>query len=84
MSYETLSETNFSYNIENNTFNANTYYDISSYIDSKIEVMNTYKTEINKHPFPRSDESIKSLAKIRGSESGFEYAEAFMLIREII
>ena len=84
MSYETLSETNFSYNIENNTFNANTYYDISSYIDSKIEVMNTYKTEINKHPFPRSDESIKSLAKIRGSESGFEYAEAFMLIREVI
>ena len=46
--------------------------------------MNTYKTEINKHPFPRSDESIKSLAKIRGSESGFEYAEAFMLIRETI
>jgi LmbE family N-acetylglucosaminyl deacetylase len=84
MSYETLSETNFSNNIENNTFNPNTYYDISNYIDSKIKAMNIYRTEIDKHPFPRSEDSIRSLAKIRGSESGYEYAEAFMLIREII
>lgn len=84
MSYETLSETNFSNNIENNTFNPNTYYDISNYIDSKIKGMNIFRTEIDKHPFPRSEDSIRSLAKIRGSESGYEYAEAFMLIREII
>ena len=42
--------------------------------------MNIYKSEINKHPFPRSNDSIKSLALLRGSESGFKYAEAFKCI----
>ena len=39
-----------------------------------------YKSEIKKHPFPRSLKSIEALAILRGSESGFKYAEAFKLI----
>ena len=44
--------------------------------------MNVYKSEIKKHPFPRSEDSIKALATLRGSESGFRFAEAFQLIFE--
>ena len=45
--------------------------------------MNIYKSEINKHPFPRSEKSIKALASFRGSTSGCEYAESFVLLKEI-
>jgi hypothetical protein len=45
--------------------------------------MKTYKSEIKKHPFPRSVESIKSLAILRGAESNFKYAEAFLNIKKI-
>ena len=49
----------------------------------KINAMKIYKSEINNHPFPRSEESIISLAKIRGSQMNLKYAEAFELVYEI-
>ena len=39
-----------------------------------------YKSELKKHPFPRSIKSIKAQSLLRGSESGFKYAEAFQQI----
>ena len=45
--------------------------------------INIYKTEFNKHPFPRNKKSVEALALLRGSESGFDYAEAFILIKRI-
>ena len=77
--YETLSETNFNF-MTSNTFKPNTYIDISNYINKKIKIFKIYKSENGAHPFPRSNESIKSLALLRGSESGFTFAEAFILI----
>ena len=51
--------------------------------DNKRNIkMKIYKSEIKKHPFPRSVDAIKSLAIIRGSESNYKYAEAFKLIFE--
>ena len=32
-----------------------------------------------KRSYPRSSEVLKSLAKVRGSESGFYFAESFMI-----
>ena len=43
-------------------------------------VLKIYKSEIKKHPFPRSVVSLKSLALLRGSESGYKFAEAFQII----
>ena len=77
--YETLSETNLNF-IKKNKFSPNTYFDISSVLKKKINLMKIYKSEIKKHPFPRSVEAIKSLAIIRGSESYYKYAEAYRLI----
>jgi N-acetylglucosamine malate deacetylase 1 len=48
-------------------------------IDKKIEAMQTYKDEARPDPHPRSPEVLKALAKVRGSESGYLYAEAFMI-----
>ena len=46
--------------------------------------MKIYKSEYGIHPFPRSEKSIKSLAYLRGSQSGFEAAEAYNLIFESV
>lgn len=77
--YETPSETEFNLK-SNNLFNPNVFIDISNYLDKKIEAIQIYDTEIDKFPFPRSIKTIEALAKWRGSNSGFEAAEAFELI----
>ncbi|MFD2705617.1 PIG-L deacetylase family protein [Salibacterium lacus] len=82
LAYETLSETNFSHDPAVNGFHPNVFKNITPYLDKKIEIMNIYESEIKPHPFPRSDKAIRSLAYLRGSASGFEAAEAFMLIKE--
>ena len=83
LSYETLSETSFGLSRINN-FNPNVFIDISPFLKSKIKAMNFYKSEVGLPPFPRSDENIKALATIRGSESGYQAAEAFELLKETI
>ncbi len=76
--YETLSETNFNYIYP--VFSPNEFNNITKFIKKKIQAMKIYKGELGKHPFPRSETAIKSKALLRGSESGFEYAEAFMCL----
>ena len=46
--------------------------------------MSIYESEIESFPFPRSKEAIKSLAMLRGSQSGFNFAESFVSIYEKI
>lgn len=79
--YETLSETNFNL-LSKSSFKPNYYVNISKTFKSKLKALKIYKSEIGKHPFPRSVASITSLAKLRGSESGYKFAEGFKLIFE--
>jgi len=79
--YETISETEFNF-LKQNTFNPNVYINISDHIDDKIEAMNIYKSEIQDFPFPRSEKTIRSLATLRGSQSGYLAAEAFEVVYE--
>ena len=78
--YETLSETNFSYSLTDK-FNPNYYINVTDYFDQKMKILSLYDSEIKKHPFPRSKNSIKALAELRGSESNTHYAEAFQLLK---
>ena len=79
-SFEVLSSTEWS-SVYENYFKPNHFIDISKFIDIKLEAMSKYKSEINKPPHPRSHEVIRALCKYRGSTSGFDYAEAYMLER---
>ena len=79
--YETPSETEFNF-IEKNIFNPNVFVNISDNLDYKIETMKIYESEMGDFPFPRSEKTIRSLAAFRGSQSGFEAAEAFELVYE--
>ena len=78
---EVNSSTEWSFNSKL-TFIPNYFVDISSTISKKIKALNEYKNEIRKFPHPRSPEGLKILSMYRGMQSGFNSAEAFMLIRK--
>jgi LmbE family N-acetylglucosaminyl deacetylase len=80
--YETLSETDFGMDPDTNGFRPNVYVDISRFLDQKLKIMQVYQSEIGEFPFPRSMETIRALASIRGSSGGFAASEAFMLLKE--
>lgn len=81
LAYETLSETDFCLGTEQG-FRPNVFVNIEPYLDDKLRAMDIYKSELGNFPFPRSYESIRALATIRGAASGFKAAEAFELLRE--
>lgn len=83
MAYETVSETEFAAPLSSNIFQPNCFSDISNFMEEKIEIINIYSSEMEEHPFPRSEKNIKALATFRGATSGVEYAEAFMILKEI-
>lgn len=80
---EILSETEFAPSTKEDSFIPNTFVDISAYFEKKIEIMKIFKSEILMHPFPRSERNLKSLATLRGATAGCEYAESFVLLKEI-
>ncbi|MCK5188181.1 MAG: PIG-L family deacetylase, partial [Deltaproteobacteria bacterium] len=81
--YEIPSETDFAPALPETAFFPNIFSDISQHLEKKIEIMRVYKGEMKKHPFPRSEQNIRSLATVRGATANVEYAEAFMLLREV-
>jgi LmbE family N-acetylglucosaminyl deacetylase len=81
--YETLSETEFGLRTDDGGFKPNMWVNISEYLKRKIEIIETYKSEINEHPFPRSVEAIKALATLRGSTVNFKAAESFISLKEV-
>lgn len=50
-----------------------------NHLNKKIKAMQTYESEARSDPHPRSPEVISALSKVRGSESGFYFAESFMI-----
>ncbi|MBC8225617.1 MAG: PIG-L family deacetylase [Gammaproteobacteria bacterium] len=83
-SYETLSETEFNIDPENEAFKPNLWIDISDFLEEKIEIMKIYKGEMGEPPFPRSEENLRALARLRGSTANFQNAEAFITLKEYI
>ena len=81
--YETLSETDSMPPFPESAFLPNSFVDISDCLEKKLEIMHHYKNEIQKHPFPRSEQNIRALATLRGATVGIPFAEAFVLLKEV-
>jgi LmbE family N-acetylglucosaminyl deacetylase len=58
--------------------------DITSYLDTKLEAMRLYASQLRPSPHIRSLEVVTALAEIRGKEIGVRYAEAFGVLRTVI
>jgi len=65
-------------------FKPNIYIDISKEIKKKINYLKFYKSEIKLYPHSRSTRGVKAVASYRGIISGFNYAEAYLLVRKKI
>jgi len=84
LSYETLSETEWSSPDAGNVFIPNVFIDITQFLSDKLRAMSCFSSQVKDAPHPRSLDIIENLAKSRGSTINCGYAEAFMLIRSII
>lgn len=82
---EIPSSTDQSPKTPSNMFTPNTYIRITyEQLHNKITAMEAYTTESRQSPHPRSADYLACLARTRGIESGSKYAEAFMLVRDIL
>ncbi len=80
---ETVSETDFAPSFKDESFVPNVFIDITDFIEEKIEILRVYEKELERHPFPRSEKNVLALATTRGAVSACEYAESFILLKEI-
>jgi LmbE family N-acetylglucosaminyl deacetylase len=79
--YECISETEFAPSFPEKVFIPNYFVDITDYLEKKLEIMRIFGSELGEPPFPRSEENIKALARFRGSSVGYNYAEAFQVVK---
>jgi LmbE family N-acetylglucosaminyl deacetylase len=82
-SFETLSATHWQSSSMGYIFNPNYFIDATEFMDLKIKALECYNNEIRDFPHSRSYESVKNLAKFRGSIIGVQGAEAFIVERLI-
>ncbi len=80
LAYETLSETHWNVPGVEPAFVPEFFYDISDYLPTKRNALICYASQINDTP-SRSVEACEALARFRGSQNGFAYAEAFKVVR---
>ena len=79
-SFEVLSSTEWQFPL---TFSPDCFFDISETIDTKVEAMEKYKSELKEYPHPRSIKGIRLNAEHWGMKTGVPFAEAFKLVRMI-
>ncbi|MCX5884672.1 MAG: PIG-L family deacetylase [Proteobacteria bacterium] len=80
--YEVPSSTEQSPSLLENAYLPSYYVDIKKYIDKKLAALACYESEIRPFPHPRSPDGLRIWSQKRGMEIGFEYAEAFMILRD--
>ena len=79
---EIISETDQGFSIINQTFKPNIFINIEKYFNLKMSPQRYTNLKLVTHHFP-SIENIRRSNSKRG-QSGYKYAEAFMLIRNKI
>ncbi len=60
------------------------FVDITDHLETKLEGIRRYASQLRPAPHIRSLESVTALASIRGKEIGVEYAEAFEVLRTVM
>lgn len=80
LAFDTASSTEWAYP---RSFVPDTWVDISTTIDKKIEAMACYKSELRPYPHPRSLDALRARAQAWGNQVCLPSAEAFMTVREV-
>jgi len=83
LSYEVVSSTDAAPLNPARAFVPNVFTDVTDFLEKKLEIMALYESELQPFPLPRALDSLRALARLRGATIGAEFAEAFMLVREV-
>ncbi|MEW6382243.1 MAG: PIG-L deacetylase family protein [bacterium] len=78
--FDTASSTEWAYP---RTFVPDTWVDISSTLEIKLEAASCYTSEMREYPHPRSLKALHYKAKAWGNQSCLDAAEVFMTIRKL-
>jgi LmbE family N-acetylglucosaminyl deacetylase len=65
------------------SFRPNWFSDITATLELKLAAFECYTTETRPWPHPRSARAIRAYAEAYGASTGCEYAEPFVLIRNL-
>ena len=66
-----------------NWFVPNWFVDITATFERKLEAFACFETERRDYPHPRNDRALRAHAELYGASVGCEYAEPFVLIRNV-
>ncbi|MDD5433309.1 MAG: PIG-L family deacetylase [Candidatus Pacebacteria bacterium] len=83
LSFEILSSTEWQAKNIGKMFRPTVYENITDFIAQKLKAMQAHEGELKNYPHPRSLKGIEVQAQYRGIESGYKFAEAFQLIRDL-
>jgi len=81
--FEVPSATDYGHKSLTGIFNPNVFISIDNEWDFKEEALKAYNKEMRLYPHSRSIQGISNLARLRGSQVGFNMAEAFEAIRKL-
>lgn len=82
--FETLSSTEWSSAAIGELFRPTLHINIADFLATKLRALDCYAEELRDFPHARSSENVANVARVRGASVGFDAAEAFVVVREIV
>ena len=80
--FEVLSSTEWAFGSP--AFAPARFVNIAATFAKKMAALRCYDFEMRSPPHPRSYKTVEALAVYRGAAAGFDYAEAFTILREMV
>lgn len=82
---EIPSSTDWAFPVDGQNFTPDTFIEVGEIgVEQKLKALYAYEGIMRPYPHPRSDQAIKALATLRGSQVGRNYCEAFQTAMHII
>jgi len=82
---EIPSSTDWAFPVDGQNFAPDTFIEVGEVgVAQKLKALYAYEGVMRPYPHPRSNEAIKALATLRGSQVGRQYCEAFQTAMHII
>lgn len=81
--FEVASATDYGNSSITGSFLPNLFIDISNEWPVKVKALEEYLEEMCEYPHSRSIQGIKNLGNLRGNQVGYDFAEAFEVIRKL-
>ena len=81
--FEVASATDYGNSSITGSFSPNLFIDVSNEWPVKVKALEEYLEEMCEYPHSRSIQGIKNLGNLRGNQVGYDFAEAFEVIRKL-